>query len=247
MFLHRDLKGDGLPRRTLSLTYDDGPGVDTLELGRYLFAEGIAATFFVVGSHAEGQESVLAQLTKWGHLLGNHTYSHPGLVSLALSGGDVVGELRKTDAILRPYVTGNPVLFRAPYGNWRERTPEDDADRETSLVADILNADGQFADYVGPINWDIVAEDWSCWREGVAPEECARRYLAETERVGSGIILMHDSSEEEYVRLHNQTLRLTQLLVPQLKERGYHFVRLDAVPSVREAIAAARLLTTTHF
>jgi peptidoglycan/xylan/chitin deacetylase (PgdA/CDA1 family) len=240
MFLHHDLKGDRLPHRTISLTYDDGPGADTLELGRYLFEEGIAATFFVVGSHAEGQLPVLAQLHRWGHQIGNHTYRHPGLVSLALSGGDVIGELQKTDALIRPYVCGTAVLFRPPYGNWRERTPDGDADCATSVVADILNASGQFNDYVGPINWDIVAEDWACWREGVSPEECARRYLVETERVGGGIVLMHDSSEEEYVRRHNQTMRMTKLLVPQLKERGYRFVRLDEVPSVREAIAATR-------
>jgi GT2 family glycosyltransferase/peptidoglycan/xylan/chitin deacetylase (PgdA/CDA1 family) len=240
IFHHRDLKGDDLPRGTVCLTYDDGPGADTLELGRYLFDEGIAATFFVVGSHAETQRHVLAQLQQWGHLIGNHTYSHPGLVSLALSGGDVVGELQKTDAIIRPYVSSTAILFRPPYGNWRERTPEGDADRDTSLVADLLNASGQFDDYIGPINWDIVAEDWACWREGVAPEECARRYLAETERVGGGILLMHDSSEDEDLRSRNRTMPMTKLLVPRLKERGYRFVRLDAVPSVRAALAATR-------
>ncbi len=241
MFHHQDIKGGRLPRGTVCLTYDDGPGAHTRELGRYLFEEGIAATFFVVGSHAEPQRDVLAQLQSWGHLIGNHTYSHPGLVSLALAGGDVAGELKKTDDIIRPYVSGEVVLFRAPYGNWREKAPESDEDQEVSLIADILNRDGRFADYVGPINWDIVAEDWDCWRQGVSAEECARRYLAESEHVGGGIILMHDSSEEEFVRLRNQTMQMTKILVPLLKERGYHFVRLDAVPQVREAIAA------THF
>src|SRR5262245_56871277 len=56
MFFHRDIKGDRLPRGTVCFTYDDGPGVtegdgpgpNTLELGRYLFEQEIAATFFVV-------------------------------------------------------------------------------------------------------------------------------------------------------------------------------------------------------
>jgi peptidoglycan/xylan/chitin deacetylase (PgdA/CDA1 family) len=238
MFHHHDLKGNGLPPGTVCLTYDDGPGQHTEELGRYLFTEEIAATFFVVGRHAEDQAPLLARLQSWGHLIGNHTYSHPGLVSFALDGGDVVGELKKTEDIIRPHVTGEAILFRAPYGNWREKKPDSDEDRETSIVADILNRSGQFADYVGPINWDIVAEDWACWREGVSAEECASRYLSETERVGGGIILMHDSSEEELVRQRNQTMQMTKILVPLLKERGYRFVRLDAVPSVRDAIAA---------
>lgn len=241
MFYHHDLKGNGLPRGIVCLTYDDGPGFHTEELGRYLHAEAIAATFFVVGRHAEDQTDLLSRLRDWGHLIGNHTYSHPGLVALALGGGDVVGELKKTEDIIRPYVTTEAMLFRAPYGNWREKKPDSDEDRDISIVADLLNRSGQFTDFVGPINWDIVAEDWACWRQGISAEECARRYLTETERVGGGIILMHDSSEEEFLRRRNQTMQMTKILVPLLKQRGYHFVRLDSVPRVREAIAARRL------
>jgi peptidoglycan/xylan/chitin deacetylase (PgdA/CDA1 family) len=245
MFYHQDLKGAGLPRGTVCLTYDDGPGRHTHELGRYLFEEQVAATFFVMGRHAETQRDTLAQLQSWGHLIGNHTYSHPGLVSLALAGGDVVGELKKTDHIIRPYVSGEAVLFRAPYGNWRDKRPNSDEDSALSPIADILNRSGQFADYVGPINWDIVAEDWACWCQGVSVEQCARCYVAETERVGSGIILMHDSSEEESVRRRNQTMQMTKILVPALKKRGYRFIRLDAVPQVREAIKASQAQLAT--
>ncbi len=240
MFHHQDLKGNDLPRSVVCLTYDDGPGPHTLELGRYLFAEQIQATFFVMGLHAETQRNTLKQLRDWGHLIGNHTYSHPGLVSLTLHHGDIIGELKKTEDIIRPYVSSESVLFRAPYGNWREKKPNSDDDQDVSLVADILNHSGQFADYVGPINWDICAEDWACWRKGISAEECAGRYLAETERIGRGIILMHDSSAEEFIRDRNQTMQMTKSLVPALKERGYSFVRLDTVPQVEAAIAEAR-------
>lgn len=237
MFFHQDLKGDRLPRGTVCFTYDDGPGADTLELGRYLFEQEIAATFFVVGNQAEKQRDILAQLQKWGHLIGNHTYSHPGLVALALAGGDVVGELVQTHRVIRPYVSGEVVFFRAPYGNWREKVrPDSDEDKDTSIVADILNRSGQLADYVGPVNWDIVAEDWECWRQGISALECARRYLLETERIGGGIILMHDSSEDESMRQHNRTMQMTKILVPCLKQRGYRFVRLDAVPQIMASV-----------
>jgi peptidoglycan/xylan/chitin deacetylase (PgdA/CDA1 family) len=67
MFFHKDLKGNDLPPKTLCMTYDDGPGPHTLELGRYLFAEGIRAAFFVIGRHAEEKSDVVAQLSAWGH------------------------------------------------------------------------------------------------------------------------------------------------------------------------------------
>jgi hypothetical protein len=48
---------------------------------------------------------------------------------------------------------------------------------------------------------------------------------------------MHDSSEEELLRLRNQTMQMTKILVPRLKERGYQFVRLDEVPQIRNVVS----------
>src|SRR5581483_2844436 len=108
MLVHHDLRGTSLPPRTVCLTYDDGPGdtpgdgpgPHTTELGRYLHERGISATFFVVGRHAEQAPETLARLRDWGHLIGNHTYSHPALADLARAGGDVVGEIARTHEII---------------------------------------------------------------------------------------------------------------------------------------------------
>jgi peptidoglycan/xylan/chitin deacetylase (PgdA/CDA1 family) len=236
MFFHRDIKGNKLPPGTVCFTYDDGPGPRTLELARYLFDQRVPATFFVLGRHVEQYPDVLPRLREWGHLIGSHTYSHPGLVSLVLEGGDVLGELARTDRLIRPYLDDDVIFFRPPYGNWRERLEPGGPDREESVVADVLNRSGRFADYVGPVNWDITGEDWEFWRQELSPEECARRYLEETEKAGSGIILLHDSSAEDFLRVRNRTPHMTTLLVPLLKERGYRFVRLDAIPQVRAAV-----------
>ena len=236
MFFDRDIKGDHLPRGTLCLTYDDGPGRETLEVGRYLHGEGIRATFFVMGRHAEGQRDTLRRLSAWGHLVGNHTYSHPGLVALAKEGGDVVGELERTAEVIRPFVAGGVVFFRPPYGNWREKEESDPTrERPTSVVAGVLNSSGRLRDHVGPVNWDVSGHDYDHWRRGAPAEECAAEYLERVANVGRGIVLMHDSSDEEVIRANNRVLELTRLLVPALKGRGYRFVRLDEVPQVRSA------------
>lgn len=243
MFFDRDIKGDRLPPKSLCLTYDDGPGPHTRELGRFLFEEGIGATFFVIGRHAEADPDTLACLHRWGHLIGNHTYSHPGLVSLALAGGDVAGELARTDAIIRPYVSGKVTFFRAPYGNWREKKEDSREDRNVSVVADILNRSGHFENYVGPVNWVISAADYDFWQRGASAEDCARAYLDRIERIGRGIVLMHDSSDDQAVKQRNRAMQTTKLLVPVLKEKGYRFVRLDALPQVRSAVAVRRQVT----
>jgi peptidoglycan/xylan/chitin deacetylase (PgdA/CDA1 family) len=244
MFFDRDIKGDRLPAKALCLTYDDGPGETegegpgphTRELGRYLHAQGIRATFFVVGRHAEGRADLFRQLKAWGHLVGNHTYNHPGLAELATAGGDVVGEVARTDALIREHVAGPAVFLRPPYGNWREKQgPDGGADQPTSVVADLLNRHARFRRHVGPVNWDVSAADYDYWRRGAAAEACAAAYLEKIDRVGKGIVLMHDSSEEDAVRVHNRTLELTRLVVPVLKANGYRFVALDEVPQVQSA------------
>jgi peptidoglycan/xylan/chitin deacetylase (PgdA/CDA1 family) len=255
MFFDRDIKGGRLPRGTVCFTYDDGPGATvgdgpgphTLELAHYLFEQQVHATFFVIGRHAERHPDILRRLKEWGHLVGNHTYTHPGLVSVARGGGDVVPELEQTDRIIHPYVSGPVVFFRAPYGNWREQQSPGGPDKPVSLVADLLNRSGQFPHYVGPVNWDITAEDWACWENGVSAAECAHRYLEEAERAGSGILLMHDSAPEDDLRRRNQSLPMTKMLVAGLKERGYRFVRLDAVPEVRTAMQVTyQIALRTH-
>jgi peptidoglycan/xylan/chitin deacetylase (PgdA/CDA1 family) len=240
VFFDHDIKGDRLPPWTLCLTYDDGPGPQTRELAHYLHERGVAATFFVIGAHARQYPDVLRALREWGHLVANHTDSHPGLVKRATSGGDVVGELTRTDDAIRPHVAGDVVFFRPPYGNWREKKGPDSAeDRGVSVVAELCNRAQHLRHYVGPINWDISGHDYDYWRRGASAAECLGEYLERTEAAGRGIVLMHDSSDEEALRRHNRAAELTRLLVPRLKERGYRFVRLDAIPQVRSAMRVA--------
>ncbi len=235
MFFDHDLKAPDLPRKTLCLTYDDGPGPDTFELGRYLYAEGISATFFVIGRNAEKQTDVLAQLAAWGHELGNHTYSHTCLVALAESGGDVVGEVARTDALIRRHVRKPVVFLRAPYGNWR---PGIHRNSGNSRVADILNRSARFADYLGPINWDISAADYDFWKRDAPPEKCAGAYFDLIARMGQGIVLLHDGSQDPAVQPRNRVLEATKLLVPALKAQGYRFVALSDTSQIRLALSA---------
>ena len=205
-------------------------------LGEYLHTEGIPATFFVIGQLAERAPELLKSLRSWGHCVGSHTYRHAGLFDLAMSGGDVVDEIARADAVLRPYVAG-PVLLRPPYGSWRRKSRLDGPeDWPSSLVAERLRASGRFADYAGPVMWDIVAEDWECWRRGDSVECCAEAHFRAIERVGGGIVLMHDGSEDAQQRSLNKTGSMTMALVPRLKACGYRFVLLDAIPEVAAAM-----------
>jgi len=249
MFFNVDIKGDRLPTGTLCLTYDDGPGQTTgagpgprtLELAEYLYDQGIPATFFIIGDHAERHPGVLAQLCRWKHTVGNHTATHPGLVALASAGGNVLEEVSRTSALIRSQVSQPITFFRAPYGNWRETVgPDRRQDKPTSIVAQLLNRHDLCRSHVGPINWDISGHDYDYWKNGRSAHECAAEYLAQIERISRGIVLMHDSSEDRSTRDRNRACELTRLIVPLLKRRGYTFVGLDAIPQVQSAVRVER-------
>ncbi len=237
MFFDTDLHAGPLPPRTLCLTYDDGPGPQTGDLADFLYRLGIRAAFFVLGEHACTQQDTLRRMARAGHLIGNHTWSHPGLVKLVREGGDVIGEVARTAELIRPFVGDGPILFRPPYGNWRERSDDPgNPEKRTSIVRKVLER-ASLPPHVGPVGWEIAAEDWECWRQGLSVEETCRRHLDEIERVDRGIVLLHDSSEDPAQVERNRAGELTRKLVPALLERGYQFLRVDEAPQVAAAIA----------
>lgn len=64
----------------VALTFDDGPDpVDTPRLLDLLREKNVKATFFVVGQRAERHPEIVRRAWEEGHLIGNHTWSHPPL------------------------------------------------------------------------------------------------------------------------------------------------------------------------
>jgi peptidoglycan/xylan/chitin deacetylase (PgdA/CDA1 family) len=229
LFAQTRLRGSSLPQKTLCLTYDDGPGPETEELGRSLFAQGIPATFFVIGERAAASPAgaaTLDRLIQWGHLVANHTATHPRLPTLLPDGEAVVREVWDGHTALGPAADGAPLLLRPPYGAW------------SAEVAEALAADGRTRRYTGPVLWDVDGRDWQLWREGASVEAVADRYFAAIEQGERGIVLLHDgAAEEERAALYRPSA-MTRRLVPRLLAAGYRFVRLDAVPEIRSALSA---------
>ena len=61
----------------IALTFDDGPNARyTPMLLDGLKKRNIRASFFLIGENIEGNEDILLQMRKDGHLIGNHTWDH---------------------------------------------------------------------------------------------------------------------------------------------------------------------------
>lgn len=234
MLANHNLNGSTLPYKTLCFTFDDGPGETngdgpgpkTIRLAEYLIAEGIYATFFMTGKHLSQYPHLARQVWDMGHTVGNHTWHHPDFLKpeTFVPGETKVTEIEKTQKLISAFNPANNIFFRAPYGTWSEDVA---AELNASLKTGI--------NYIGPIGWDVNENDWNFWLNKNTPGSCAAAYLQGIQQAGRGIVVMHDSTtDHEEIKLNNRTLEMVKILVPQLKNLGYKFVRLQDVPGIME-------------
>lgn len=102
--------------RSVCLTFDDGPHKEhTPHLLDILKEKNIRSIFFVLGEKLEDPDCVkiIRRMLDEGHLVGNHSYSHPDLTLLGEEG--IRNELEKAhDKIVS--ISNECSLFRPPYG-----------------------------------------------------------------------------------------------------------------------------------
>src|SRR6516165_1436807 len=80
----------------LALTFDDGPNPAwTPRLLDLLAEHNVHATFFLIGRFAKVERELARRIADAGHLIGNHTWSHPDLSRLPDS--NVLDELTRTN------------------------------------------------------------------------------------------------------------------------------------------------------
>jgi peptidoglycan/xylan/chitin deacetylase (PgdA/CDA1 family) len=106
----------GTQEKKVALTFDDGPDETfTPRILEILAKHQVKATFFVIGSRAENQESILRQVVSAGHTIGNHSYSHAFLFDL-FGKKKMEQDLQKADEVIMQVTGEKPALFRPPYG-----------------------------------------------------------------------------------------------------------------------------------
>lgn len=109
------VRGQMPGRRTVALTFDDGPAPPfTEQILAILRQYRVPATFFVCGKNVELFPETLQQIHAEGHLIGNHTYSHPYLI--LLNRARMEEEIDQTQQAIQGVLGFRPVLFRPPYG-----------------------------------------------------------------------------------------------------------------------------------
>jgi peptidoglycan-N-acetylglucosamine deacetylase len=156
----------GPRRREVALTFDDGPYPLTPSFVRMLRAEGAVATFFMIGEQVTSRyQATLHEELRNGDALGDHTYTHPDLVTA----GGVRSQLQRTIQAIRGLSGYTPCVFRPPYGDY------DDSVVRTAASLGLAT-----------ITWEVDPSDYTL--PGVAA--IRGRVLAQV-RPGS-IVISHD-------------------------------------------------------
>jgi len=193
----------------IALTFDDGPNPRwTPMLLDLLDRYEVKATFFLIGMFAAGRPDLVRRAHAAGHLIGNHTWTHP---NLARTGSRKTREeLARTSALLED-LTGAPIrYFRPPFGLRRPATFQ--IARELGLI---------------PVTWNSIGNDWT----GITAEQIADRVtgiVARNQRRGNATnSVLHDGSHRGLDLDRSRTVAATEMLIERF--HGSHdFVRLDA-------------------
>lgn len=103
--------------REVWLTIDDGPDpTDTPEILEVLGNHQATATFFAVGRRVEEHPDLAAAVTRAGHPMQSHTYSHPSASFWAAGPTRVRQELGNGIRVIRESTGIQPTQFRSPAG-----------------------------------------------------------------------------------------------------------------------------------
>jgi len=107
--------------KVLYLTFDAGyENGYTKKILDVLKKQEVPATFFLVGNYIETEPEIVKRMVKEGHIVGNHTYSHPDMSAIS-SEEAFREELEKLEALYKE-TTGKRMkkFYRPPQGRYSE-------------------------------------------------------------------------------------------------------------------------------
>ncbi|MCA1364121.1 polysaccharide deacetylase family protein [Bradyrhizobium sp. IC3069] len=198
---------DFLTEKEVVLTFDDGPWpVNTPTVLKALADECTKGLFFSVGKHATYHPEILKQVLAQGHTVGTHTWSHVNLNSKKLTEQQVKDEVEKGFSAVKFALGTNPApFFRFPQ----------------------LQHNPAMVSYFGTRNVAMFSTEIDSFdfRKGATPEKIVETVMTRLDKLGKGIILMHDFQK-------NTGLALPTLLA-RLKAGGYKVVQMKAKTSLQ--------------
>lgn len=153
----------------IALTFDDGPHPTlTPRLLEILKAEGVPATFFLLGDRVRLYPEVAARIAAQGFEIGNHSFTHAD--ATMQTDDEIRAEVERTQTLIHEATGRRPTLYRPPYGKHND-----------ALFA-VLHEESMTV-----VNWSVDPRDW---QRGETSESIRDRILGGAHP--GAIVLLHD-------------------------------------------------------
>ena len=204
----------GLPRGTkqIALTFDDGPNdPHTLHLLDVLAKHNVHATFFMVGRYVRQRPDIALEVKKRGHVIGNHTFTHPFLTFEPVA--KVRQELEQCREAITSAVGEHSNLFRPPWG--ARRPAVFSTVRQLGLEA---------------VMWSVTGYDWNAPSADYIEKKVASRVC------GGDVILLHDGGHKVFGTDRLFTVKAVDALIKRYRSEGYEFV---SIPEMQKNATAS--------
>jgi peptidoglycan/xylan/chitin deacetylase (PgdA/CDA1 family) len=193
---------DFLADKEVVLTFDDGPWPgNTPAVLKALADECTKALFFPIGKHASYHPEILKQVAAAGHTIGAHTWSHANLNSKKITDQQAKDEIEKGFSAVKLALGAAPSPFF--------RFPE-------------LQHGPASVTYLGSRNVAIFSCDLDSfdYKKASTPDKIVQTVMTKVDKLGKGIILMHD--------FQKHTAEALPELLRRLKAGGYKVVQVKA-------------------
>ena len=197
---------DFLRDKEVVLTFDDGPWpLNTPSVLKTLADECTTGIFFSIGKHATYYPEILKQVAAAGHTVGTHTWSHATLTNKKLTEQQRKDEIEKGFSAVKWALGASPApFFRFP----------------------ALQHPPEMVTYLGTRNIGMFSCDLDSFDfKASKPQQVIDVTMRKLDKLGKGIILMHD--------FHKHTAEALPELLRKLKDSGYKVVQMKAKAPVQ--------------
>lgn len=184
-------------RRTIALTFDDGPSESTPALLDVLAGHGVRATFFQCGANIRRLPELARAVRDAGHEIGNHSDTHPAMYFKSPS--YIRDEFERAQRTIGEVLQVKPRVMRAPFGvRWIGFRA---MQRDLGLTG---------------VMWTVIGNDWDL------PADKIVLRVTQAARNGA-IVCLHDGRNLALRPNIANTIEAVRILIPLLAARGFAF------------------------
>lgn len=185
--------------KVLYLTFDCGYEHNNLtnKILDILAEKNVPAAFFCTLHHIKEQPELIARMISEGHIVGNHSASHPSFAEITRT--KMIREIEECENYLRTNFGYAAKFFRFPAGEYNES------------ALDAVNSIGYVSSF-----WSVAYSDWDV--NNIKGKDYAVKTV--TERLHPGaVILLHSISQDNAEALGE--------IIDKAEVEGYRFRSLD--------------------